>query len=57
MKKLAKPTSSSSSPSSYREKVSTMVTDYLKEPVIENPKIKKFMDRISEKIIKNVTLP
>lgn len=44
MKKLAKPTSSSSSPSSFREKVSTMVTDYLKEPVIENPKNKKFMD-------------
>ena len=44
VKKLAKPTSSSSSPSSYREKVSTMVTDYLKEPVIGNPKIKKFMD-------------
>ena len=33
MKKLAKPTSSSSS-LSFREKVSTMVTDYLKEPVI-----------------------
>ena len=57
VKKLVKPTSSSSSPSSYREKVSTMVTDYLKEPVIGNPKIKKFMDRISEKIKKNVTLP
>ena len=43
VKKLAKPTSPSSS-SSFREKVSTMVTDYLKEPVIENPKHKKFMD-------------
>ena len=45
VKKLAKPASSSSShPLSFRERVSTMVTDYLDEPVTENPKNKKFMD-------------
>ena len=43
VKILAKPTSSSH-PLSFQERVSTMVTDYLNEPVTENPINKKFMD-------------